>query len=198
LVCKLIVSNAINILAVARRSPIPGSAAAPTVGVNMKGFSIAANAWGVHAILYKGFAEADSAAWLAALREATGTAGKAGQAVGLFADLRDATLSSASLDGLSAQLARTGLGRSALLLSDPAAAKRLRAALDTADTAHAVRILVTDGRDRVSIAAAYSWILNGTEPRTARAPDTGGGEILTFPVPARDSLAARHPLRAAS
>ncbi|CAO3419546.1 hypothetical protein [Azospirillum doebereinerae] len=164
----------------------------------MKGFSIAANDWGVHAILYKGFTEADSAAWLAALREAAGTAGKAGRAPGLFADLRDATLSSASLDGLSAQLTRTSMARSAVLLSDPATAKRLRAALDTANAAHAVRILVTDGRDRVSIAAAYSWILNGTEPRAGRATDAHSGEILPFPVPARDSLVTRPPMRAAS
>ncbi|MGF7173699.1 hypothetical protein [Azospirillum doebereinerae] len=164
----------------------------------MKGFSIAANDWGVHAILYKGFTEADSAAWLAALREAVGMVGKAGRASSLFADLRDATLSSASLDGLFAQLTRMGIGRSAVLLSDPATAKRLRAALDTANAGHAVRVLVTDGRDRVSIAAAYSWILNGTEPRAGRVPDALSGEILTFPAPVRDSFATQPPMRAAS
>lgn len=151
----------------------------------MKGFSIAVNDWGVHAILYSGFMEAVSPAWLSQLRDACDLAAKRDRAPGLFLDLRDAAgavLSPAHLDGLAKHLTRAGLGRSAVLLSDPALAKRLGALLDKA-AASGVRILVSDGRDRVLIAAAYGWILNGREPSATRPMQAPSGAVLPFAKP---------------
>ncbi len=165
----------------------------------MKGFSIAVNDWGVHAILYASFVETDLAAWLSGLGEVRDRTAKHGRAPGLFLDARDISsraMSSAHLDGLVDQLTRKGLGHGAVLLSDPALAKRLSAAIGKTD-ARNVRIIVSDGRDRVLIAAAYGWILNGREP--SAIPPAASGEILRFPkaVPVTLPPAATGTLRAA-
>lgn len=159
----------------------------------MKGFSIAVNDWGVHAILYSGFMEAVSPAWLSQLHDACDLAAKRDRAPGLFLDLRDAPgpfLSPTHLDGLAKHLTRAGLGRSAVLFSDPALAKRLGVLLDKT-AASDVRILVSDGRDRILITAAYSWILNGREPSATRPLQAPSGDILPF---AKASTAPVPPL----
>jgi len=168
----------------------------------MKGFSIAVNDWGVHAILYSGFMEAVSPAWLSQLHDACDLAAKQDRAPGLFLDLRDAAvaiLSPPHLDGLAKHLTRAGLGRSAVLLSDPALAKRLGALLDKT-AASGVRILVCDGRDRTLIAAAYSWILNRREPSATRPTQAPSGAVLPFAKPPASSVPplAGPTLRAAS
>ena len=132
----------------------------------MKGFSIATNEWGIHAILYKGYAAEDSAAWLSSLQEAADRMKCRGRTWGVFLDLRDlgqGAVSAAQTQALFSLLVKTGAGRSAVIASDHAAAA-MSAAMRSCDAAHTTRIVGSDGRDRFSIAAAYKWVLNGTEP----------------------------------
>ncbi|MBP2227413.1 hypothetical protein J2847_000693 [Azospirillum agricola] len=163
----------------------------------MKGFSVSVNDWGVHAILYKSLSEGDRPAWIAALRDAGDRVCGRPRPAGLFLDLRDASdaaLSPAHLEGLAKLLTRGGLGRSAVLLTDPVLARRLAAAGKAAD----LRILVSDGRDRILITAAYGWILNGTEPRGGREAGRASGDILPFPKAPHRPPASTDSLRQAS
>lgn len=155
----------------------------------MKGFSIALNEWGVHAILYKGFADADPKAWIASLDEACGRSQKRGRFAGVFLDLRglgDDRLSTAQTEALATLLTRMDVGRSALATSDPVMAKVLRSAAQKSKPSNGLRVFVMDGRDRLPIAAAYKWVLNATEPSVdllAGTEKPAQGKIVPFAKP---------------
>ncbi len=159
----------------------------------MKGFSIAVNEWGVHAILYKGFADADPKAWFSSLDEACGRSKKRGRFAGVFLDLRGLAgerPSAAQTEALAGLLTRVEIGRSAIATSDPVTAKALRAAVQKSKLSNSVRLFITDGRDRLAIAAAYKWVLNGTEPSVALLAGNEKpveGKVLPFVKPQPES-----------
>lgn len=150
----------------------------------MQGFSIATNEWGIHAILYKGFTDADPKAWLSALKDAVDRMQARGRRWGVFLDLRNLgsdTMAPAQAQALCALLSKADVGRSAMVASGAATA--LRMAIQKTETLTDVRFFAADGRDRFTIAAAYTWILNARDPDVdaqVTQSKAGGGEIVPF------------------
>ncbi len=168
------------------------------------GFTIAINAWGVHTVLHRAMAAAELQRWDAEWRAAVESCGGRRRAVGLVADLRGLT----GADGeavmaqvaplLFAPLGRADVERCAVLVADAAQADRFGQIAGGLDSSRKVRVLAVEGRDRVQIAAAYGWALNGAEPTLAqRLP---GGALVRLAKTARPALHRDHhaPLRRAS
>lgn len=152
----------------------------------MKDIAVAATDWGLHAVACSGLRDAPPSAWLGMLRNALSGAGNSRS---LFLDLREVgnfPLPPSHLGALASVLAQAGL--SAVLVSD----LRLGHALCDAvrrngtggDAAAGLRVLSTDGRDRVAIAAAYQWLLNGREPADALLVSDCRPSVLVFPATA--------------
>ncbi|MFD1623987.1 hypothetical protein [Azospirillum griseum] len=162
------------------------------------GFSIASNAWGVHTILPGAMTEADGQRWAAAWREAVDSA-SARRSVALVADLRGLTGAAGEAvladiaAALLAPLGRASVTRCAVLLADAAQSARFAQIAGGMDADHKARLLPLEGRDRVQIAAAYGWALNGTEPALADRLPRGALVRLTKtkPVVAESSVAVR-------
>ncbi|MBP2232690.1 hypothetical protein J2847_006021 [Azospirillum agricola] len=148
-------------------------------------FSIAINAWGIHTILPKALSDAEIRLWQTALREAADRCNGYGRGWSLIADVRGLN----SADGAMFQpLIATVLldivkgalvERCALIAMDAWQADQVGRAAGGADPARKTRILAVEGRDRVQIAAAYNWALNGTQPQMAQ--NVPAGAVLRFP-----------------
>jgi hypothetical protein len=164
------------------------------------GFTIAINAWGVHTVLHRAMAAAELQRWDAEWRAAVESCGGR-RSVGLVADLRGLT----GADGeavmaqvaplLFAPLGRADVERCAVLVADAAQADRFGQIAGGLDPSRKVRVLVVEGRDRVQIAAAYGWALNGAEPTLAQRLPGGALVRLAKTARPRDHHA---PLRRAS
>lgn len=141
-------------------------AATPQMGVGMSGFTVSVNAWGVHIGLHRVLAPSEVAEWCAALREAGERIARPGRPQGLFVDLREGVPGSGEMEALAGVLARAGHARCAVIAGDATGAAMLSRAVRQGDSAGAVRIFLSDGRDRPLLAAAYAWVLNGAEPAT--------------------------------
>lgn len=148
----------------------------------MTGFSIASNAWGIHTILPKGLGAAELAGWQTALREAAGRCCAGGRNWSVIADIRALTAAEgAAVVTVLAELAeRPELERCAVIAATEAQAERVGPAAGGCDPGRKLRILAVESRDRVQIAAAYGWALNGTEPRQAHAVPAGA--VVAFPA----------------
>lgn len=144
--------------------------------------SIAGNEWGVYAAASASLRTADPAEWLGSLM-GIGRAGQAAKTGNLFFDLRDIggeVLSPKLTGALTSVLTQAGLGRCVVLVAGAPGARSLLDAVRRSGEQGGLRILVTDGRDRPAIAAAYQWILHGREPADALRT-SGGGTVLPFP-----------------
>lgn len=154
----------------------------------MKDITVAVTDWGLHAVACTGLPHATPSSWLGTLRNALSGTGTGSR---LFLDLREvgnSPLPPSHLGALASVLAQAGV--SAVLVPD----LRLGHALcDTvrrnggtgaSETAAGLRVLPTEGRDRVAIAAAYQWLLNGREPADALRVSDGRPSVLAFPVTA--------------
>ncbi|PWC32966.1 hypothetical protein [Azospirillum sp. TSO35-2] len=157
----------------------------------MKDIIAATTGWGVHAVACTGLRDAAPASWVASLRNALSDAG-AGRT--LFLDLRevgDAPLPAFHLGALASVLVLAE--HSAVLVSDLRHGHALCDAVRRAGTAApGLRILPSTGRDRVAIAAAYQWLLNGREPADALSA-TASATVVPFPVAGRTSPAKLVP-----
>ncbi len=150
----------------------------------MKDITVAATDWGLHAVACSGLRDAPPSAWLGTLRNAL-PGGSNGR--GLFLDLREvgfSPLPSSHLGALAAVVVQAGI--SAVLVSDlrlgHALCDAVRRSGTTGETAAGLRVLSADGRDRVAIAAAYQWLLNGREPADALRVSDGRPSVLPFPT----------------
>lgn len=152
----------------------------------MTGYSIAINAWGVHTILHKALNADEAKGWQAALREAAERCDWNGRAWSVVADVRGLN----SADGaaflptvapvLVGLVGRSEVERCAVIAADDGQAEAVGRIAGGTGAARKTRILAVEGRDRVQIAAAYGWTLNGTEPSIAHRPRTGA--VVPFPV----------------
>lgn len=154
----------------------------------MKDMTVAATDWGLHAVACTGLPLASPSAWLGTLRNALSGVGTGSR---LFLDLREvgnSPLPPSHLGALASILAQAGF--SAVLVPDlrlgHALCDAVRRSGGTAgsETATGLRVLPTEGRDRVAIAAAYQWLLNGREPADALRVSDGRPSVLAFPVTA--------------
>lgn len=154
----------------------------------MKDITVAATEWGLHAVACTGLPLAPPPAWLGTLCNALSGAGTGSR---LFLDLREVgnfPLPPSHLGALASVLAQVGF--SAVLVPDLRLGHALCDAVRRSGgtggggTATGLRILPTEGRDRVAIAAAYQWLLNGREPADALRVSDGRPSVLAFPVTA--------------
>lgn len=154
----------------------------------MKDITVAATDWGLHAVACTGLPLAPPSAWLGTLRNALSGAGTGSR---LFLDLREvgkSPLPPSHLGALASVLAQAGF--SAVLVPDLRLghalcdAVRRSGGTGGSETATGLRVLFTKGRDRVAIAAAYQWLLNGREPADALRVSDGHPSVLAFPVTA--------------
>ncbi|MFP5515593.1 MAG: hypothetical protein ACLGJC_21215 [Alphaproteobacteria bacterium] len=157
----------------------------------MKDITVAATDWGLHAVACTGLPLASPSAWLGTLRNALSSGGTGSR---LFLDLREvgnSPLPPSHLGALASVLTQAGF--SAVLVPDLRLGHALCDAVRRSggmggtggsDTATGLRILPTEGRDRVAIAAAYQWLLNGREPADALRVSDGRPSVLAFPVTA--------------
>lgn len=154
----------------------------------MKDITVAATDWGLHAVACTGLPLAPPSAWLGTLRNALSGAGTGSR---LFLDLREvgkSPLPPSHLGALASVLAQAGF--SAVLVPDLRLGHALCDAVrrsggrGASETATGLRVLFTEGRDRVAIAAAYQWLLNGREPADALRVSDGRPSVLAFPVTA--------------
>ncbi|PWC84749.1 hypothetical protein TSH100_17235 [Azospirillum sp. TSH100] len=155
----------------------------------MKDIAVAATDWGLHAVACSGLRDTPPSAWLGTLRNALSGAGS-----GLFLDLREvgnSPLPPSHLGALASVVAKAGF--SAVLVSDLRLGHALCDAVRRDDangeTASGLRVLSADGRDRVAIAAAYQWLLNGREPAGAILVSDRRPSVVIFPT----SPAQRRP-----
>ena len=155
----------------------------------MKDITVAATDWGLHAVACSGLRDAPPSAWLGTLRNALPGSGMSGSGTGrsLFLDLREvgfSPLPPSHLGALASVVAKAGI--SAVLVSDlrlgHALCDAVRRSCTTGETASGLRVLSADGRDRVAIAAAYQWLLNGREPADALRVSDGRPSVLPFPT----------------
>ncbi|CAO3417551.1 hypothetical protein [Azospirillum doebereinerae] len=155
----------------------------------MTGFSIAGNAWGIHTVLHKGLDAAELTGWQTALREAALRCGAGGRRWGVIADIRALTSAEgAAVAAVLTELAeRTALERCAVIAADEGRAERFGQVAGGRDPGRKLRVLAVEGRDRVQIAAAYGWTLNGTEPRCAHI--VPAGTVVAFPGRAGSGMA---------
>ncbi|SMF51751.1 hypothetical protein SAMN02982917_2849 [Azospirillum oryzae] len=169
----------------------------------MKDMTVAATDWGLHAVACSGLRDAPPSVWLGTLRNALSGSGTGR----LFLDLREVGVSplpSSHLGALASVVVQAGL--SAVLVSDlrlgHALCDAVRRNGATGETAAGLRVLSADGRDRVAIAAAYQWLLNGREPADALRVSDGRPSVLPFPTTAtvqkRSNFPGSTPLRHAS
>lgn len=169
----------------------------------MKDMTVAATDWGLHAVACSGLRDAPPSVWLGTLRNALSGSGTGR----LFLDLREVGVSplpSSHLGALASVVVQAGL--SAVLVSDlrlgHALCDAVRRNGATGETAAGLRVLSADGRDRVAIAAAYQWLLNGREPADALRVSDGRPSVLPFPTTAtvqkRSNSPGSTPLRQAS
>ena len=157
----------------------------------MKDITVAATDWGLHAVACTGLPLAAPSSWLGTLRNALSGAGTGSR---LFLDLREvgnSPLPLSHLGALASVLAQAGF--SAVLVPDlrlgHALCDAVRRSGSTSGTGGSEktagqRVLPTEGRDRVAIAAAYQWLLNGREPADALRVSDGRPSVLAFPVTA--------------
>lgn len=166
----------------------------------MKDITVAATDWGFHAVACTGLRHVAPSAWLGTLRNALSGAGTGRS---LFLDLREvggSPLPASHLGALASVLARAG--SSAVLVSDlqlgHALCDAVRRSGGAAGEAAGLRILPSEGRDRVAIAAAYQWLLNRREPADALRVSGDRPAVLAFPVPASQGAAvpATSPVQA--
>ncbi|CAO3432353.1 hypothetical protein [Azospirillum endophyticum] len=150
----------------------------------MKDITVAATDWGLHAVACSGLRDAPPSAWLGTLRNALSGPGTGRR---LFLDLREvgnSPLPSSHLGALASAIAQAGI--SAVLVSDlrlgHALCDAVRRSGTNGEAATSLRVLSADGRDRVAIAAAYQWLLNGREPVDALLVSDGRPAVLHFPV----------------
>jgi len=169
----------------------------------MKDITVAAPDWGLHAVACSGLRDAPPSAWFGTLRTAL-SGGSNGRS--LFLDLREvgfSPLPSSHLGALASVVVQAGI--SAVLVSDlrlgHALCDAVRRSGTTGETASGLRVLSADGRDRVAIAAAYQWLLNGREPADALRGSDGRPSVLPFPTTTaqkRPNSPGSAPLRHAS
>lgn len=169
----------------------------------MKDITVAATDWGLHAVACSGLRDAPPSAWLGTLRNALPGSGTGCR---LFLDLREVgffPLPSSHLGALASVVAKAGI--SAVLVSDlrlgHALCDAVRRSGTTGEMASGLRVLSADGRDRVAIAAAYQWLLNGREPADALRVSDGRPSVLPFPTTTtqkRPNSPGSAPLRHAS
>lgn len=169
----------------------------------MKDITVAATDWGLHAVACSGLRDAPPSAWLGTLRNAL-SGGSNGRS--LFLDLREvgfSPLPSSHLGALASVVVQAGI--SAVLVSDlrlsHALCDAVRRSGTTGETAAGLRVLSADGRDRVAIAAAYQWLLNGREPADALRVSDGRPSVLPFTTTTaqkRPNSPGSAPLRHAS
>ena len=157
----------------------------------MKDITVAVTDWGLHAVACTGLLLASPSNWLGTLRNALSGAGTGSR---LFLDLREvgnSPLPPSHLGALASVLGQAGV--SAVLVPDlrlgHALCDAVRRSGDMgctggSETAAGLRVLPTEGRDRVAIAAAYQWLLNGREPADALRVSEGRPSVLAFPVSA--------------
>lgn len=154
----------------------------------MKDMTVAATDWGLHAVACTGLPLVSPSAWLGTLRNALSSGGTGSR---LFLDLREvgnSPLPPSHLGALASVLAEAGF--SAVLVPDLRLghalcdAVRRNGGTGGSETAAGLRVLPTEGRDRVAIAAAYQWLLNGREPADALRVSDGRPSVLAFPVTA--------------
>jgi len=153
------------------------------------GFSIAGNAWGIHTILHKGLGAAELAGWQTALREAAGRCAAGGRRWGVVADIRALTAAEgAAVAAVLTELAESpALERCAVIAAEDGQAERVGQAAGGRDPGRKLRVLAVESRDRVQIAAAYGWVLNGAEPRCAHSVPAGA--VVAFPARSRTAMA---------
>lgn len=154
----------------------------------MKDITVAATDWGLHAVACTGLPLVTPSVWLGTLRTALSGAGTGSS---LFLDLREvgnSPLPPSHLGALASVLVQAGF--SAVLVPDLRLGHALCDAVRRSGgsggsgTATGLRILPTEGRDRVAIAAAYQWLLSGREPADALRVSDGRPSVLAFPVTA--------------
>lgn len=157
----------------------------------MKDITVAATDRGLHAVACSGLRDAPPSAWLGTLRNALSGAG-AGRS--LFLDLREvgnSPLPPSHLGALASVVVQAGY--SAVLVSDlrlgHALCDAVRRSGSNGEMAAGLRVLSADGRDRVAIAAAYQWLLNGREPADALLVSDRRPSVLVFPA----TVAHRRP-----
>ncbi|MGF7175304.1 hypothetical protein [Azospirillum doebereinerae] len=155
----------------------------------MTGFSIAGNAWGIHTVLHKGLGAAELTGWQTALREAAVRCGASGRRWGVIADIRALTpAEGAAVAAALTELAeRPDLERGAVIAAEDGQAERFGQASGGRDPGRKLRVLAVEGRDRVQIAAAYGWTLNGTEP--CHAHGVPAGTVVAFPARSMTGMA---------
>ena len=152
----------------------------------MKDITVAATDWGLHAVACSGLRDAPPSAWLGTLRNALSGPGTGRR---LFLDLREignSPLPPSHLGALASVIAQAGI--SAVLVPDlrigHALCDAVRRNGPAGEAATGLRVLSADGRDRVAIAAAYQWLLNGREPADALLVSDDRPSVLHFPVTA--------------
>ncbi|WP_042697816.1 hypothetical protein [Azospirillum sp. B506] len=150
----------------------------------MKDITVAATDWGLHAVACSGLCDASPSVWLGTLRSALSGAGTSRS---LFLDLREvgnSPLPPSHLGALASVIVQAGF--SAVLVSDlrlgHALCDAVRRSGPNEKTAAGLRVLSAEGRDRVAIAAAYQWLLNGREPADALLVSDQRSSVLVFPV----------------
>nr|WP_295826711.1 hypothetical protein [uncultured Azospirillum sp.] len=169
----------------------------------MKDITVAATDWGLHAVACSGLRDTPPSAWLGTLRTALSGSSNGR---GLFLDLREvgfSPLPSSHLGALASVVVQAKI--SAVLVSylrlGHALCDAVRRSGTTGETAAGLRVLSADGRDRVAIAAAYQWLLNGREPADAMRVSDSRPSVLPFPAPTeqkRPNSPGSAPLRHAS
>ncbi|WP_042445647.1 hypothetical protein [Azospirillum sp. B510] len=156
----------------------------------MKDITVAATDWGLHAVACCGLRDTSPSAWLGTLRNALSGACNGRR---LFLDLREvgfSPLPPSHLGALASVIVQAGV--SAVLVPDLRFGHALCDAVRRGgtsggmigETAAGLRILSADGRDRVAIAAAYQWLLNGREPTDALRVSDRTPSVLAFPATA--------------
>ena len=157
----------------------------------MKDITVAATDWGRHAVACSGLRDAPPSAWLGTLRNALSDTGGSRS---LFLDLREvgnSPLPPSHLGALASVVAKAGI--SAVLVSDlrlgHALCDAVRRDGANGETASGLRVLSADGRDRVAIAAAYQWLLNGREPADGLLVSDRRPSVVVFPT----TLAQKRP-----